>query len=635
MNIIDFYENAFQSCIDNSEVRKALADRNQSLNAPENTNKGSKLPHDHAAVYAERFGDLYKQFAERMDYLLAHPFQIHYLNEDHSKFEVIIFNNIRIALLPECEYPQFFLRPNPQKPCYENSDAWVQHDEADFNLIPFLNSDNFEEKDVIRSLAYMVAYGLFDMAVKDYGYLKDHADVRGAKTLLADNFLWSGKPNLSDISSPKNQTIENCYLAEIAGVLGYVYARSSAAKAKQVKEVSKQYYEFVDADFKKVFHLGKYEILRDFTNFTDFKTQLGLIKTIRENIAELEFWEKDSFSKMIYVFNTVYGSRNPRITFKDIGSDFFSYENMVRERDPKAVGSRYFKTKKAMRNILNLAPKTFVKYLAQLDDRIWESLNAWMIGVEDSTKLDQEIMTMLIPSFSSFCNRSVHIQGMTDERIQISFQKIYDVAAYFKSKGDGEFASRVSDFSDFLLGYSMEEIGGRLHVTQTNNFLLITAQMSAKNLIKRSAEWHEQTVRRTQDIFNRVARAGVASKHDVEYAKFAEFETDINGFKFTLIRTKKTLLGEATEMQHCIFDYKDQIVAGEYVAFSVKGSSFASSTRIERATLGVYVTKDGFEFDQCKGFKNKSPSYELYNAAKILVQQLKQGAHKIFQKEAA
>jgi hypothetical protein len=83
----------------------------------------------------------------------------------------------------------------------------------------------------------------------------------------------------------------------------------------------------------------------------------------------------------------------------------------------------------------------------------------------------------------------------------------------------------------------------------------------------------------------------------------------VKNVEFEVIPSKESLKEEGQELSHSVFCYLGRISNNDYLAVRVKDIDSK-----ERATLGLTNTKNGFVFDQLKGYQNCRVSLDLVNA---------------------
>lgn len=104
---------------------------------------------------------------------------------------------------------------------------------------------------------------------------------------------------------------------------------------------------------------------------------------------------------------------------------------------------------------------------------------------------------------------------------------------------------------------------------------------------------------------------------------------DVGGYIFTRLNSPLEVRTEGDSMRHCVGSYATVCAQGTYRVYTVEKGN-------ERATLGItrpnrfslFDPSEGWSFQQCYGFANKSVSQELRDAAYKLVSKLNEGEKK-------
>lgn len=672
--IQSFYDSDFKKIFSKKRFRAFL--RNSGRYAADTMNIYWYKNDDHQYYYEEmseeliflyelRLGDLYKQFEDRVDQLFNNC--IHSQQAAQTKegaYDYVLLNNLRISRQKDSIYPQYFLRRDGVNPCMDLCDEWVEVEGSEATKAKILDinldrkSDNINKKeeffisaylsptkqgedDLLHHVFKLATHTLFRSKYPDHNYVLGKANVDWAKLRLSGlltkdcEFIKEDKHNKS--------TTESIRFSHVAGLLGYIYSRKHKAKTFEQTDAFKLKLESI---YPLLFDVRDFDYLEDVLQKGSKQYQkIMFLEFIKQNLGELQFWEKESSNKAYYAVYFNYDRNNNSLS--RIPRDYFSYENMVAKNGNKDLWTEnrfLFPNKKSMKNAFKMNVSAFSvlfpdggcralyqknasKLQAQIDENAWRILTHWIGSVDHPETIDHdEIKKIRVNVEKLFVGQ---ISKKTVEKFPIAVNLIYQLIRAQNPKNE-DMGAKLSDILDYVEGSELVFMQNNLVVkTRKKNIHSFDTKTTLKSLERKSHHWHK-----ILELYNQceLLRRGENYKKNV-YDNLAELSFVEDNVNFTVLQNRYELLMEGVDMRHCVATYHAKIMKGIYAVMSLKRPNPQSESGYDRATLGLNLNGGVISLDQCKGIYNAMISPELRAVVDRVIEKLNNKSYLLFHED--
>lgn len=348
-----------------------------------------------------------------------------------------------------------------------------------------------------------------------------------------------------------------------------------------------------------------------------------------KNSSALERWHSECPAKALYLTGVFRHAPNDAIN--RLGSDFFSYQNLVGKLGNYEYG---FSNKAEVRRFFSLNEEQLCAVWGKnnytsTNATVWEMILYWLTRSRMVKNPNPEIIKMM------WFDVQNHVRYWDDELKAVLPYALDLIYAYIDEHKLYESENPNADRNlNMVLDYLntqgiFQDANGEYHKTANKNILQVHKKSTFQSLIRKSEEWHELSAMERQYQYLRRAQ----NVENVVFEHLNPITTEINEFECELIHDRKTLLLESVVMQHCVDTYFERIQDGAYVVFKItmKGRSlFNPSTR---ATLGIIVKNGTLQLHQCQSVRNRPISNAINKVAHTLVEMLNNGDLKLYAKQ--
>lgn len=616
-------------------------------------------------LYALRLGELFKQFEERVDWLISKAVHsYHPGNSSDEDIEYVLLNNLRIIRKSSSPFPQYYLRHDAKSPCMLSSDKWIEVEASEviksrilhvplgkaadkpkkeiFTLVPTtINHLKQGVDDLACHIFKMVTHSLFSSNHPNHEYLSGRADIDWARLRLSGRLEKDGKFFNGKKYSHSYSAAESIHFSHVAGLLGYIYLRKHRSKVDELCDEIKVKLESI---YTQLFQVGHYQYLENILikGWRQFD-KICFFQFIKANHDELQFWEKDSPNKAFYA---VYFNLN-RNRLNEIPRDYFSYENMIAENSGKDLWANdrfLFPGKKSMKNAfkMNIAAFTALfpdggchaKYLenasksqAKVDENTWRILTNWICSVnQPETISSDEIKKLRTHVERLFLGQ---VSTKTVEKFPVAVNLICQLMRS-PNPLEEDIKSKISDSLDFIEGSELTfQENNHVVKSRRKNIHTLDSKTTIKSLERKSRTWH-----RMLELYNQseLLRRGEDYKKMV-YDHLADLTIVEDGVSFTVLQNRYELLMEGVDMRHCVANYHERIKRGFYAVLSVKHVPSKNEGQYSRATLGIKLNGYFVSLDQCKGVYNAEINPDLLVIVNKVIKKLNDKSYVLYKRD--